>query len=166
MKASIFKLLFVSLILVVSSCEDVDDTRIPLSNVNIVLDNQGYWDTWGVHGYGDYRYFIKGRQPSNFPWTGLSYTGYGGVLLVMGYENGNYNVPLAYDMACPVERNANVRVEMNSETFRAVCLKCGSEYDVCEGAGRPLSGEAVEKNYGLTRYKVFPASYGGYIIVN
>ncbi len=154
------------LLFVVLSCESIDDSRIPATAVNIEIDDQGLWNTYGVHSYGEYRYFVKQeQQPSNFPYTALTYTGFGGVLLVSGYSNGNYNVPLAYDMACPVEARYNVRLRFDQQNLNAYCPKCNSRYDVCEGSGRPISGEALNKNYGLQRYRVVAASFGGYVIV-
>lgn len=161
------KLLFYILaIILLSSCETINDNRIPPTAVNIELNNQGLWDTYGVHGYGQYRTFIKSeRVPSNYPYTELTYTGFGGVLLISGALNGNYNVPLAYDLACPIEAKYNVRITIDNSNFQAYCSKCGSRYDVCEGSGRPVSGEALTKNYGLKCYNVIPSSLGGYTIM-
>lgn len=150
-----------------SSCgKEVNDEKIPPVAVNIELNNQGLWDTYGVHGYGQYRIFIKADNiPANFPYTALSYTGFGGVLLISGYANGDYNTPLAYDLSCPVEAKQTVRIGIDPDSYEAVCPECGSRYDVCEGEGRPVSGRAVNLNYGLQRYRVVAASLGGYTIV-
>lgn len=149
-----------------TACESVNDERIPPYAVNLQLDNQGLWDTYGVHGYGQYRYFIKEEKiPSNYSFTALSMTGFGGILLISGYENGDYNMPLAYDLACPVEARQNTRISIDKSNFQAYCPKCGSRFDVCEGAGRPVYGKALELNYGMKKYHVFPSSLGGYTIV-
>ena len=87
-------------------CNAIDNTRIPALAVNIRLTKIGLWNTYGVAGFGQYRYFIKeNREPSNFPYTETTYTGYGGVLLIGGMDpfTSETNVPLAYDMSCPVE---------------------------------------------------------------
>lgn len=166
MKRAIKTLILASFLCMFYSCESINDERIPPIAVNIELDNQGLWDTYGVHAYGEYRYFVKqDKIPTNFAYTALSYTGFGGVLLISGYSNGDYNVPLAYDLACPVEAKNNVRIQIDKTNFEAFCPTCHSRYDVCEGSGRPLSGEALTKNYGLQRYRVISASLGGYTIV-
>ncbi len=167
MKHVIPAILSILTALSIVSCEkSINDERIPPVSVNIELNNQGLWDTYGVHGYGQHRYFIKVDQiPENFPYTALTYTGFGGVLLISGYADGDYNVPLAYDLSCPVESKQTVRIQIDSESYEAVCPECRSRYDVCEGNGRPVSGRAVDLNFGLQRYRVIPASLGGYTIV-
>lgn len=159
-------LLLIILFSIFSSCEKIDNSRIPAMPVNIALDNTGLWNTYGVSGYGEYHNFIKSmRIPTNFSYTALSSTGYGGVLLISGYDavSGSYNMPLAYDLACPVEASMDVRVSINKE-LEAVCPKCGSRYNVCEGQGTPIFGEALERRLGLKQYHAYPASMGGYII--
>lgn len=147
------------------SCESVDDERIPPVAVRVELDNQGLWDTYGVHGYGDYKYFIREEKiPSNYTYTDLTMTGFGGVLLICGNSGGDYNSPLAYDLACPVEAKYNVRLQIDKSTFEAYCPKCGSRFDVCENYGLPISGDAKSRNFGMKQYRVTPAQLGGYVI--
>lgn len=152
-------------VLAVSACEQVNNYRIPAVPVNIELSNQGLWDTYGVHAFGQRRYFIRDlHQPDNYSFTANTYTGFGGILLISGYYGGDYNVPLAYDLCCPVELKKDVRVVVDTENYQAVCPKCGSRFDVTEGQGRPISGKALELNYGMQMYRVLPASLGGYVI--
>ena len=142
------------------SCSDVNDDRIPVTAVNIDLGNQGYWDTYGVHTVGQFRYFIKSeKQPADFPYTAMTYTGFGGVLLV-GDINGN---PVAYDLSCPVERKADIRVRVDRSANNAYCPVCGSRYDIFNNLGHPLSGPASTDHYGLQLYHTTPKD-GGYII--
>lgn len=153
-----------------SGCDSIDDDRIPAVSVNIRLDTAGMWDTYGVGGYGQYRYFIRAlRQPANFPYTEATYTGYGGVLLIGGMDpfTSETNVPLAYDMACPVECKADVRVSIDDSNLDAVCPLCGSRYDVAMSGGAPVSGPALTGSvkYKLQSYKVVRSSYGGYNIM-
>ncbi|MDD2960638.1 MAG: hypothetical protein PHR45_00965 [Muribaculaceae bacterium] len=150
-----------------SACQTIDSYRIPASAVNIKLDNIGLWNTYGVNGYGNYRRFIRSeKQPANFSYTELTYTGFGGVLLISGRDaaSGSYNYPLAYDLACPVEAKYNVRVSINAN-YEAECPKCGSKFNVCEGDGTPISGQALDNHFGLQRYHVIAAELGGYTIV-
>ncbi len=165
-KNFIIKAFFSLLIVFVTiSCESVNDERIPPISVYIDLSNQAIWDSYGVHGYGQHTRFIKQeRIPANFPYSALTYTGFGGVLLISGRAGDDYNSPLAYDLSCPVEAKNNIRLSIDPQTFEAYCPKCHSRFDVCENNGAPISGEALSRNYGLQRYKVNPAQMGGYII--
>ena len=150
------------------ACTSIDDKRTPAYQVNIRLNSVGLWDTYGVHGMGDYRVFsLRKKQPSNFPFTANTYTGFAGVLLLMGYDftTQTYNTPVAFEIACPVENRVDVTVDYNADTFEAVCPKCGSHYNVLEGGGAAVSGTAYERHYGLTRYRV-TADNGGYLITN
>jgi hypothetical protein len=113
------------------------------------------WDTYGVGGALDTRRFIKAdRVPANYPYAAGNYTGFGGVLLVCDYQ-GN---AVAYDLACPVECKATVRVSVNTTSHIAECQTCHSTYDIFENYGYPLSGKAAEYGYGLRRYYVVSGS--------
>ncbi|MBD5355686.1 MAG: hypothetical protein HDR88_01600 [Bacteroides sp.] len=154
-------------------CNSVDSDRIPNLPVNIVLSNAGSWNTYGVAGFGSNRRFILTqnlREPSGFPYTTTSATGFGGVLLISGMDPYTTvtDVPLAYDLACPVEMKSTIRVEVEGELFNAVCPVCGSKYDVTMGGGAPLSGPAAsgDHKYGLRQYSCYPSGSGGYIITN
>lgn len=156
-----------------SACNQVDDDRIPSLPVQINLSGAGMWNTYGVNGVGIHRDFINFegvRQPSDFPFTAASYTGFGGVLLIGGMDpfTAEPNVPLAYDLSCPVERSRTVRVAIDSDNYEAVCPVCGSRYNVIMAGGSPVSGPALtgKTKYALRRYYVEPASGGGYIIHN
>lgn len=150
-------------------CGSLVDDRIPAVPVTIRLSDAGTWNTYGVSGFGIYRYFIRPlRIPSNFAYTDQTYTGFGGVLLIGGMDpfTNETQVPLAYDMSCPVECQTDVRVYIDSETFDAVCEKCGSRYNVTMAGGSPISGPAAtgKHKYGLQRYNCIPTGYGGYDI--
>ncbi|MBO4965455.1 MAG: hypothetical protein J6C81_04225 [Muribaculaceae bacterium] len=151
------------------SCDDVVEDRIPAYPVNINLADMGMWNSYGVSGFGVYRYFIKNQQPAGFPYTEATYTGFGGVLLIGGMDPymGNTSVTLAYDLACPVEVDPNVRVRIDNENFNAVCPKCGSVYDVTMAGGAPVSGPAAAPSarYRLQNYQVLGTTYGGYVII-
>lgn len=156
-----------------ASCERVDSDRIPVMPVNISLGDAGTWNTYGVSGYGASRKFILSkdtREPSGFPYSQSSATGFGGILLINGMEpySMETDTPLAYDLACPVERESDVRVRVEGDLYEAVCPVCGSRYDVTMGGGGPLSGPAAshDTKYGLRRYKCLPSGSGGYIITN
>ena len=156
-----------------TSCHTVDDDRIPNLPVNINIGDAAMWSTYGVAGFGSNRSFIINstpRQPSGFPYTSQSATGFGGVLLIGGMDpfTNSTDVPLAYDLACPVECKQDVRVTLEGDLNEAVCHKCGSHYDVTMQGGAPISGPAAEgkEKFGLRRYQCLPTSTGGYLITN
>lgn len=157
-------------ILSFQSCNTVDNERIPNMPVNISLADPGLWNTYGVAGFGSNRNFILSKQPAGFSWKSNSATGFGGVLLIEGmdpYNNlGAY--PLAYDLACPVERDPNIRVKISNADYVAECTQCHSVYDVTMAAGAPISGEAAtgKYKYRLRMYRVIPSGIGGYYITN
>lgn len=134
-------------------CDRVDSDRLPAMPVNIVFQTVGVWDYYGVPGALETRRFIRTQKeqlPADFPYTVSTYTGFGGVLLC-GDLYGN---PVAYDLSCPVECRADVRIEVDRTGNVAYCPVCGSTYSIFENYGSPLSGLAAERGYGLQRYKV------------
>lgn len=154
-----------------SSCHNIDDERIPNFAVNINLGTPALWNTYGVAGFGAHRNFILTsalRVPADFPYHQQSATGFGGLLLIGGMDpfTTDTNCPLVYDLACPVEMQADVRVRIDGDLYEAVCPECGSHYDVTMAGGAPLSGPAATHRYGLRRYQCLPTGNGGYLIVN
>ena len=171
----LFAIIFLSVFLLsLQSCETVDDERIPNMLVNISLANPGIWNTYGVSGFGSHRNFILTNngnpQPAGFPYTYGNATGFGGVLLIEGMDpfSSVTAIPLAYDLACPVERKADIRVKIDPDTYVAYCSQCNSTYDVTMQRGAPLSGEAAtgKHKYALRSYSCIPSGSGGYIITN
>ena len=157
-----------------AGCQSVDNERIPNMAVYVNLSDVGLWNTYGVSGFGSHRNFILRPEGNSVP-TGFYYrsgsaTGFGGVLLIEGmdpYNNlGSY--PLAYDLACPVERDPNIRVKISNADYVAVCDQCNSVYDVTMAGGAPISGEAAtgKYKYALKSYQVVPTGAGGFIIRN
>ena len=155
------------LILIMVACTEIDDSRTPTYPVSIKLNSAALWTTYGVSGLGDSRVFNKSKGlPKNYSYTATTYTGYGGVLLVYGFDFTTQDyAPVAYDMSCPVENNTSALIAFDEDELDAYCSTCGSRYDVMWSAGSPTQGTAVDKKYGLTRYSV-TSSNGGYIISN
>lgn len=148
-------------ILSLGGCESIDNKTVPQFTVRIDLGNLALWGTYGVYGMGDYRIFNREKQlPSNFPYNVNTYTGYGGVLLIMGMDG-----PLAYDMACPVEISHDVILTMTNDRYEAVCPRCNSHFDPLMGDGGPVSGVAINNRVGMRQYRVLPSN-GGYFITN
>lgn len=144
-----------------SGCDKIDNKTVPSFTVRIDLGNIALWNTYGVAGMGDYRIFNREKQlPSNFPYNVNTYTGYGGVLLMMGLE-----APMAYDLSCPVEVSRDVILSVNPDNYDAVCPRCGSRFNPLTGAGGPMSGVAINNKVGMRQYRILPSN-GGYIITN
>ena len=142
--------------------------------VNISLADPGVWNSYGVSGFGSHRTFIYSTngssQPTGFTYKSGSGTGFGGVLLIEGMDpfSSLTSSPLAYDLACPVERKANIKVKIDPDTYVAFCPECGSTYDVTMQRGAPIEGEAAigKYKYALKSYNCIPSGYGGYVITN
>lgn len=146
---------------VFSSCHHIDNHRLHVSYVNLTFWTMGEWDLYGVTGAGQYREFnLRDKKPAGYPYTAMSGTGVGGILLCTTW----LGVPVAYDMACPVECSSTVKVFVN-EDYQAECPKCHSRYDIFEQAGLPISGPAAEDGYGLEVYRVGPGAQGQYMVV-
>lgn len=160
-------------LLITGGCNDVDTRRIPLATVRVNFSTVGDWNIYGVAGAATARRFIRSAggvsEPIGFPYTALSATGFGGVLLVAPYVySGN---PLdgtltAFDLACPVEQRPDVRIEVDHVHHDARCPVCGSTYDIFNATGMPLSGPAAEDRYALRRYSVGPGVSGQYLVIS
>ncbi|MBP5172064.1 MAG: hypothetical protein ILP04_08465 [Bacteroidales bacterium] len=74
--------------------------------------------------------------------------GFGGVMLVCALD-GNYH---AFDLSCPVEAAATVRVGQPDDMLRVQCPSCGEIYDCGFGLGIPGRGIGEEplKRYAVT----------------
>lgn len=117
---------------------------------------------YGVSGAGDTRRFIMAdHEPANYPYTALTATGYGGILLVADI----HSQPVAYDLACPVECKSTTRVRFDAEAMVAECPVCHSTYDVVTNYGYPLSGPAAAKGYALQLYAVVAGANGLYRLI-
>lgn len=163
MKKLITMILAAVALISLCSCEHLDNKRIPWAEVRVAFNSPAEWETYGVAGAMDHRRFIKSeRIPSNYPYTSLTYTGYGGILLVTDVQG----VPQAYDLSCPVEMNIKVRVNINPETHLAECPECHSTYDVFINQGASITGIAAQRGYGLTRYRVAPGQAGEYYLIS
>lgn len=163
------RLLFTTLLTVIlllsPACHSVDDNRIPYAEVHLTFRTVGDWNVYGVKGAAaDYRKYILTQRehiPSDFPYTALDRTGYGGLLLVTDV----LGEVLAYDLACPYEARPNVRVDVPEGELYAECPMCGSTYDIFTNYGKPRSGPAADKGYSLTRYSVVSGGATEYRVV-
>lgn len=162
-----FKTIFSAMAIALSamaftSCHHLDNHRLHVGYVNLTFLTQGDWTVYGVSGAGQWkRFIISERIPSNFPYTALMSTGVGGILLCTTYTAE----PVAYDLACPVECRADVRVFVNEDN-EAECPKCHSRYDIFESLGHPIAGPAAEDGFGLQIYRVGPGPRGEFMTVS
>lgn len=145
------------------SCSDVNDERVPYVSVRIEVSSaQQTNPVWWPSAPAESVEYLKPDYPYGFPYTISSYTGYGGVMLVCGYDGQYY----AYDMSCPVEREANVRIYVD-DNMDGRCKVCGSTYDLFWGSGAPKSGEAQQQGYSLRKYYItYVPANDSYIISN
>lgn len=155
-----------TLALSAAACHHLDDDRVPLMPVGLSFTTQADWQLYGTPAALDARLFVKQGQPQqwmpqNYPYTALSETGYGGVLLVCDVL-GN---PKAFDAACPVELKRDVRVFINADN-EAECPQCHSTYDVFSLDGHPIGGRAANEGWGLRRYYVSPGTRGEFLTVH
>ena len=150
-----FRILISALLLAgafaLSGCHSLNDERIPPAPVHLAFTTEANWNLYGVSGAMDWKTFILDKRiPANFPYAATSETGFGGLLLV-GSVLGE---PVAYDLACPVERSRSVLIGIDTEKMVAECPVCHSTYDVFSLGGHPLSGIAADKGSGLKVYHV------------
>jgi len=146
MKRILFLLLFVC---IAFSCEKEYYTTIPNAPVNVEL----WLETRDSKLNTSLAYDIITQ-----PRSALERLGFGGILVINGIGETLVNI-YAYDLACPVEAQREIRVvpdNLSSSTaavktaFTATCPKCGAVFTIADGTGAPQSGS---KHY-LRSYKV------------
>lgn len=165
LKKAVTALSLAAAALMTGGCDSVDDKRLPYAEVHLTFHTVGDWNIYGVQGdaasHRSYIFTPKMRVPSDFPYSTLDRTGYGGLLLVADVLGDL----LAYDLACPYEALPDVRISVpEGETF-ARCPKCGSTYDIYINHGNPLSGPAQERGYALQRYSIVSGGATEYKVV-
>lgn len=157
-------IVLVGVMLLGAGCTSLDNKRIPPMAVRLQFKTVGDWNTYGIAGATSTRSFVKSLQiPAGYPYTALSATGYGGLLIAGQFTYSGDPLatpPMVYDLACPVEVKPSVRIEVDRDKNIAVCPQCGSTYDIFN-FGQPLSGPALDNRYTLKRYKVTAGGNSG-----
>lgn len=79
--------------------------------------------------------------------------GYAGLIIGQSTFTGMNNEPVYYalDRACPVEADPNVAVNLQKGIGKAVCPRCGTEYDLNSGGVPNGKGTEFLKRYSITR---------------
>ena len=146
MKRIQFLLLFIC---IAFSCEKEYHTTIPSYQVNVDLK----LETLDFELKTNLAY-----KTITQPRTALEKLGFGGILVINGMGDDFINI-YAYDLACPVEAQRDIRVvpdNMSSSSaavstaVTATCPKCGAVFNIAGGTGAPQSGT----KYYLRSYKV------------
>ncbi|EOA59752.1 hypothetical protein HMPREF1214_01001 [Bacteroides sp. HPS0048] len=141
--------MIVSVVLLLSmvSCGDTYQSDIPNKRVDMKINllQSPYFKI------DNSPYFLEVKQPSKYD----EYVGYSGLIIGYSVLNGF----CAYDLCCPIEAQQNVRVSIQKENWKAVCAKCGSEYDLMNGGvltkgekGAYLKSYKAEKTGEYTLY--------------
>ncbi len=81
--------------------------------------------------------------------------GFGGLLVCTGVMTDDYgnSIYYAYDLACPHEADALIRVEpLTDRLGEVICPHCETVYNAGFGFGEPLSGPS---KHPLKRYKTY-----------
>jgi hypothetical protein len=134
------------------ACDDEIVSPIPYAPVNLTLDLK-YEDSNLVSPLAYKTITDKDKRLGN------DRLGFGGILVINGRgENMLVNL-FAYDLACPVEVDRNIRIAPN-DLGQAVCSHCGAVYMISNGSGAPLSGS---KNF-LRTYRVSPQQNDRYLV--
>ena len=143
--------IFLLVFAVFLSCENKYKSPIPDTPVEISLNMLTYTPTFGSV-LNDSMIFVRPRAYPPFM------VGYGGVLVVVGYDENLSNRYYSYDLSCPYEADPQVRVytgmflpypDKYQEGY-AVCPECGSEYYLTDGWGRVSKGPS---KHPLKRYQ-------------
>ena len=137
MKRILFLILFIC---VAFSCQKEYYTTIP--NLTVYVELWIETRDSGLKANLAYETIIQPR-------TAIEKTGFGGILVVNGLGENPINL-FAYDLACPVESQRDVRVVPDKSGITATCPKCGAVFTIATGTGAPQSGT----KYFLKSYQV------------
>ncbi|MFA6999361.1 MAG: hypothetical protein WC198_09400 [Victivallaceae bacterium] len=129
---------------IISGCEDNYISSIPNYPVSLELNLTASYPTFKDNPY-QFLVFEKPRYD-------YEYLGYGGILVVCGFGSDRPYEYYAYDLACPHEADAKIKVTPNSNG-QAVCNTCGSVYDIVNGFGIPIDDSPAREP--LKRYKTY-----------
>jgi len=151
MKRILFFLLFTG---IAFSCQKEYYTSIPDYPVNLELSLNG--SDYNLNANLAYKVFTQPRLEKDR-------LGFGGILVINRLSTDGNPVNLnAYDLACPVEVQRNVRVVPDKTGVTAICPKCGAVFWIADGTGAPKSGT----KYYLKSYRIVDNGNGIYTVIN
>jgi nitrite reductase/ring-hydroxylating ferredoxin subunit len=142
------KILLILIILgLANSCDKTVFNPIPNSTVLLYLhlDTDAY--DMRLKAVNSAQTYDKSVLNPSRAFNSIERTGYGGILVFHGQENGA-DAFFAYDMACPNEASPSVKVAVENTLF-ARCPKCKTKYEIWAGVGNPVEGPS---KYSLKRY--------------
>lgn len=130
-----------------TSCREEEENEIPNRKVNLTTSYSDFMKLRNAGAHIEYEF-------GDFYPAG-TLLGYGGILLFRDFDNRLH----AADLACPVEADENVTIEVNMPY--AVCKKCNTKYDLTFGFCSPVSGP------GKVSLKMYEGVFerGEYILV-
>ena len=142
------------LLLLLSFCACDENARSPIPDAPVNLN---------VDLYNQDADLIPALATKSFtmPRLATDKLGFGGVLVINGINTGGGGAGnlFAYDLACPVEVDRNVKV-VPDNTGKAVCPKCGAVFVTAYGDGmpetkskHPLKSYVVQQN-GDKKYTI------------
>lgn len=140
-------IILVLVFMVVQGCDTNYVSPIPPMVVSLNLNLTAQYPTFR-NSSGEYLIFNK-------PVLAADRIGYGGVLVCSGVLKDDFGNTLyyAYDLACPHEAEADIRVAPLTDRLGEVkCAGCGTVYNVGYGFGEPVSGPS---KHPLKRYKTY-----------
>ncbi len=155
-------LLLIAFVCLTFSCDEEIYSTIPWAPVNLFL-NLDFLDNKLIANLA-YEEVTQARIASDK-------LGFGGILVINGLGVNPVNL-FAYDLACPVEAQRNIKIKPDNTSApgaeisiatTATCPKCGAVYNIATGHGAPQSGT----KHFLKTYPVVPESGGRqYRVVN
>jgi hypothetical protein len=134
-----------------SACDEAQRSPIPYRPVDITLD-LNFGDADLIPPLATKTIIQKRLERDKI--------GFGGVLVINGYSSEG-EVLFAYDLACPVEVDQQIRV-IPDNTGKAHCSQCKAIYNLAFGNGYPESGS----KYSLRPYGIRPEGINKYRVIN
>lgn len=172
-------IIILGIILTVFSCgKDEPKYSIPAAPVNFLL-NTTSWDNHLAAGVGNICVYIrtndkgeydklvagvKSVKTFNSERAGGSYlVGYSGLLVINTGSTFTPTPYAAFDLCCPNEGIQTIRV-LPTDNGVAECPVCKSTFDILNGSGMALSGEAKNQKKNLQSYYISQKSGSEFLI--
>jgi len=158
--------------------KDEPKYSIPAAPVNFLL-NTAAWDNHLSAGVGNICIYIRTPDKAGYDKliTGVksaksfnserggaySLPGYSGLLVINTGSTFTPTPYAAFDLCCPNEGIKNIRI-IPTDDGTAMCPECKSTFDILNGSGMALSGQAKEKKKILQSYHISQKSESEFLI--